>query len=971
MRQSLRVSLLFCVTFGLLAFCVVPPSAGQSSQLSLAGSYETGIFDEGAAEIAAFDSATGNLFFVNADANEVVALDIGDPSSPTEVYTISVEDQVPGGSANSVDVYDGTIAVAVEADGTADNGFALFYDAADGSFLKQVQVGVLPDHVTFNGDGSAVVTANEGEPTDDYSADPEGSVSVVDLSGGVDNASVATAGFTDFNGQKDALRAEGVRLFGGVTPLTVTGFSDADPASITVQDASAASEGQWLTLDSDDDPIPYQIASIDGDSITFTDDFDGDTELNDSLGPASLSTGSSTVAQDVEPEYVAVKNGTAYVTLQENNAVAVVDISTVGSPSVTDIHALGTKDHSQMGNGLDPSGDDEGIDIRTIPLQGLYQPDAVTSITIGGTTYLLTANEGDAREYDALVEEVEVGDLQLDASLADSLQNDEILGETATTFTAGDTDGDGEVEELFAYGARSFSIWNPANFGSGTPLVYDSGDFFEQQTATAFPNHFNADNDEQPSFEGRSDNKGPEPEAVETGVIGGTPHAFVGLERIGGVMVFDLSDPTSPQFVQYVNNRDFSVTFSGEDNESPTEQEILATGDLGPESIVFIPAAESPAATSLVAVSNEVSGSVSLFQVGTPAFVTEVHYDNEGSDEGEFVEVAIPDTLTSTQADPFNVVLYNGSNQEVYNSVSVGDGSRTSLDGEPFDLVTLDIEGIQNGAPDGIALCRGGDVVTSGEPVFFSYEGTFTAADGCAAGMESVDIGVAEGSDTPVGQSLQLTGSANTFANLTWDGPFPETPGALRDGQSLPVELAAFEGSSTDNGTALTWRTATETNNAGFAVQRRGEAQDSWTRVGFVEGAGTTSEPQSYRFTDQGLPYEAKRLEYRLRQIDIDGSASYSETVTVERGVAELELLSTYPNPAQSQAVVRYAVPENQDVAIRLYDTLGRQVRTVFRGKQEGRKKQQIDLSGLSSGVFFLRLRAGGATKTQKLTVMR
>ena len=142
-------------------------------------------------------------------------------------------------------------------------------------------------------------------------------------------------------------------------------------------------------------------------------------------------------------------------------------------------------------------------------------------------------------------------------------------------------------------------------------------------------------------------------------------------------------------------------------------------------------------------------------------------------------------------------------------------------------------------------------------------------------------------------------------------------------------------------------------------------------RVGFIEGAGTTSEPQSYRFTDQGLPYEADRLEYRLRQVDIDGSASYSETVTVERGVAELELLSTYPNPAQSQAVVRYAVPENQDVAIRLYDTLGRQVRTVFRGKQEGRKKQQIDLSGLSSGVFFLRLRAGGATKTQKLTVMR
>jgi hypothetical protein len=154
-------------------------------------------------------------------------------------------------------------------------------------------------------------------------------------------------------------------------------------------------------------------------------------------------------------------------------------------------------------------------------------------------------------------------------------------------------------------------------------------------------------------------------------------------------------------------------------------------------------------------------------------------------------------------------------------------------------------------------------------------------------------------------------------------------------------------------------------------VQRRGEAQDSWTRVGFVEGAGTTSEPQSYRFTDQGLPYEADRLEYRLRQVDIDGSASYSKAVIVERRVNRVELLGTAPNPAQNRATVRYALPRRQDVAIRLYDVLGRRVRTVFRGKQEGRKKQQIDLSGLSSGVFFLRLRAGGATKTQKLTVMR
>jgi len=194
------------------------------------------------------------------------------------------------------------------------------------------------------------------------------------------------------------------------------------------------------------------------------------------------------------------------------------------------------------------------------------------------------------------------------------------------------------------------------------------------------------------------------------------------------------------------------------------------------------------------------------------------------------------------------------------------------------------------------------------------------------------------------------------------------------DSEPLPVELSGFEATlDGEDAVRLTWTTATETGNAGFRVQRKAEGAGggSWTTVGSVEGEGTTTKPTSYRYVDEGLPYEADRLTYRLKQVDTDGSSSYSKEVTVERTVKEAELLGTYPNPAQTQATIRYAVPERQDVKIYLYDILGRRVQTVVDGEREGRHKRQLDTSRLASGVYFLRLRAEGATKTQKLTVVR
>lgn len=194
-----------------------------------------------------------------------------------------------------------------------------------------------------------------------------------------------------------------------------------------------------------------------------------------------------------------------------------------------------------------------------------------------------------------------------------------------------------------------------------------------------------------------------------------------------------------------------------------------------------------------------------------------------------------------------------------------------------------------------------------------------------------------------------------------------------------------------DDAVTLRWKTASERNNAGFWVQRR-TAEDQpttgadrssdtmagagWRPVGQVSGHGTTDQPQSYRYTDDSLPYDADSLSYRVKQVGTDGAVSFSDPVTVARGaVSGLHLLEIHPNPASQKATVHFAVPpgpaRKQPVTLRLYDALGRQVRTVERNQKEGRHEQTIDVSGLSSGLYVLQLQAGQATHAQKLTVVR
>jgi 2',3'-cyclic-nucleotide 2'-phosphodiesterase / 3'-nucleotidase / 5'-nucleotidase len=497
--------------------------------LEVIGQYQTGVFDEGAAEIVVHDSRTQRLFVINADAASVDVLDINDPTQPVPIGRIDAS--ALGAGANSVAVHKHLVAVAIEAEDKQAPGLVAFYDSVSLALIGSVPVGALPDMVTFTPNGRYVLVANEGEPNDDYSVDPEGSVSIIDLRHGARHAQVMTADFRAFNGLEDELRAKGVRIFG--------------------PNASAA--------------------------------------------------------QDLEPEYITISKYSrkAWVSLQEANALAVIDIPRA---KVVDILPLGTKDHNLPGNELDASDSDGGINLANWPVRGMYMPDAIDSYQSRGKTFIVTANEGDSRDYGGYSEEARVRDVTLDPVVfpnAAELQDKANLGRLKITLANGDIDGDGAYEELYSYGARSFSIWS-----ANGHRVYDSGSEFEALTALYLPDDFNSNNDENGTFDSRSDDKGPEPEGVVLGQIRERTYAFIGLERVGGIMVYDVTNPYQVQFVDYVNNRDFSV-----DVQLPDGSTNPLAGDLGPEGLTFIPARESPNRKPLLVVGSEVSGTTTILQI--------------------------------------------------------------------------------------------------------------------------------------------------------------------------------------------------------------------------------------------------------------------------------------------------------------------------------------------------------------------
>lgn len=484
------------------------------------------LFDQSAAEIVKFDSKSKKMFVVNGAMNSVDVFNATNPASPVFVQSIDLSRY---GNPNSLDVSPSSneIAVAVGNDDKTKRGSVVFL-SKKGDLIKSVKVGFLPDMLTYNAQGTKVVVANEGEPNDDYSVDPEGSVSIIDIDGG-----------------------------------TYTHHE-----------------------------------------ITFS-----DLKKSDVPGVRISGPKGTTVAQDLEPEFVSIEGKFAYVTCQENSAVAKINMET---RKLVRIMALGTINHAEIGYGIDASDEDGMIRIANWPVRGQFMPDGIATYTAKSgdktATYFVTANEGDSREYGDYLDESRVEDLALDPSafpLGDTLKLPENLGRLKVVNTAGDLDGDGDFDQLFSYGTRSFSI-----FDSMGKLVFDSGSMIEIHLANKFPDEFNSAHDESGSFDARSDDKGAEPEAIELGVIGGRTYAFVGLERFSGIMVYDITNPRNVTQAGFTLNRDFSVEFNEDDLSK-----FGKAGDLGPEGLDFVSAKDSPTGKPLLVVANEVSGTTTIYQI--------------------------------------------------------------------------------------------------------------------------------------------------------------------------------------------------------------------------------------------------------------------------------------------------------------------------------------------------------------------
>ncbi|RUS48802.1 choice-of-anchor I family protein [Cohnella sp. AR92] len=315
---------------------------------------------------------------------------------------------------------------------------------------------------------------------------------------------------------------------------------------------------------------------------------------------------------DAEPEFISLSadEKMAYVSLQENNAIAQIDIAT---KSLKQVNGLGLKDFSLPQNSLDLL-KDSSIRLENVPFYGVYMPDGIATYTVGGKTYVLTANEGDATEWEARDNASTIGDMKMlldpDSKAAKFLAN-------KTAYDGTEVMSSMDNEGLYLYGARSFSIWDTtATADDGTlAQVFDSGNDFERITATRLPANFNGSHDD-PTMDKRSSKKGPEPEYVKVGQVGSKTLAFVGLERIGGIMTYDITNPKNPKFVNYINTRKFNKIKNAGETVTGSES------DTGPEGIDFIPASLSPTKYPLLLVANEVGGTVSVLQINEGKYVS-------------------------------------------------------------------------------------------------------------------------------------------------------------------------------------------------------------------------------------------------------------------------------------------------------------------------------------------------------------
>lgn len=1285
-------------------------------------SFATGVFDEGAAEIADYDPETKRVFFTNADANTIIVLDLTDPVMPIAIDTLELD--AYGDGVNSVAIANGLVAVAVEVEDDMGQqpGKVVFFDT-DGNFLNEVTVGALPDMVVFSPDGQLVLTANEGEPNDDYTFDPEGSVSIIDVSGGVESATVTTVTFESFNDKKVSLMNRGVRIFGpnatvaqdlepesialspdgsiayvacqennalavidvaarelldilplgvkdhqrgrpdlqeyilneivpdwpelgtpaydgGQDPVQLGGFSglyfdptksdetnyvfyavpdrgpNADAVSrgdvtpeapqnlrpfklpdyqgrfvkftlnkmtgevtldeqilLTQQDGETPITGRGNIPGFDEVPVTFADPDTEYPNVDYTDadgeeyhalpydpyggDFEGivrDNEGNfwmcDEYRPAIykfqpdgtlieryVPEGTSELGTEPRPVgfygaetlptvyrkrranrgfeaiaynpdkdiiyafiqtplynpdnstrnnsdvirilgisaadgapveefvYLLERNrdagvgisrvdkigdavyigngrflvlerdsstpddgntGKKYVyeinltgatnilqtpasqneggsgendkTLEQKTAdelaaegiIAVHKTKVLNLPSigylpsdkpegialladgsiavlndndfglagagVSDASSLGIISFDETGNQFDASNRDGEIVFNNWPTLGFFMPDAIATFEQNGANYIISANEGDARDYDGFSEEVRVADLTLDPAdypNAGELQQETNLGRLKTTTANGDLDGDGVVDQIYSYGARSFSIWDATG-----NLLYDSGDEFEQRTAESdFAAYFNSNNDDNDSFDSRSDDKGPEPEAVTTGMIDGVLYGFIGLERIGGIMVYDLSDPSSPELVQYINNRNFDA-----DAESPE------AGDLGVEDIVFIPGSDSPNGEPLILTANEVSGTVSVFSLEVPGTAPEVCEADAGTLEPKSgsdicLENGIA-TLSTTrfrrnypfvpEGFKFIYVLTKGSDlviQKVSNrrSFTVGAPGSYRIHTLVYNPETLDLSIVKPGVTTGFdvnaLLIQGGGDICGSLDVAGAQFSVSDCGKPCTAEA---------GSLKPLDRNICLPVLTNESVEAAFKKA-PVVPNGFKVAYVLTYgdELVIQRVSSSPRffinraiarpGTFTIHTLVYSPLTLDLSIVKRGVTtgfdvnalltQGGGDICGALDVAGAT-----FTMSDCGSQLQADASTF--------GSNAFGESLKV------------YPNPATAagQITLDFESAQEGPVQTRIIDRLGRVVRQTQQMKEGGLLQQTLDLNSLPAGMYFIQV---------------
>jgi len=295
----------------------------------------------------------------------------------------------------------------------------------------------------------------------------------------------------------------------------------------------------------------------------------------------------ATAAQDLEPEYIAVSGDgqRAWVTLQENNGLAFLRLD--GVPRVESVVGLGWQDYGLPGHEADFDDEDSGYAAASHPgIRGLFQPDGVAWVDQGEKEYLLLANEGDVRDTDLYPSYDEAAgaswfDLSGWPLAGADIRN---LKVSLHPFTAGTEPAQGTAASvLYSFGGRSWSVRDAANGA----LVWDSGSDLDARAAAAgvFDN-------------GRSDNKGSEPEGIVVGIDGTHRWAFVGLERASAVAVYEISDVTSPVYVTLLHQ----------------------ASHVRPEGLHWVSAADSPTGQGLLAVGFETSKTLGFWTWDGNAF---------------------------------------------------------------------------------------------------------------------------------------------------------------------------------------------------------------------------------------------------------------------------------------------------------------------------------------------------------------